>query len=335
MENKNQLVIVAEQNGLQPSKIDSLMHSFAAYFNEAKKLSEEARSIVVTDETQTDVMLKAREARLTLKSLRVKVEEVRVTLKEQSLREGRAIDGVSNLIKALIVPVEEHLEKQEKYAEIRELERIQKRYEDRIERLTPYVDDITLYNIKDMSDVAFENLFTGCKKTYDDRKAAEAKIEADRIAKEKADAEEAKRIREENEKLKKEAEEKEKAAAEERRLQEEKLAKERKANEEKLAAAKKEKEEAEAKLRKEKEAQAEKERKAREAEEAKKAAEEEAKRKALLAPDKEKLLEWANQIETKLTAPAVASHEAAEIVRATVASLNLIASKLREGSKTL
>jgi DNA repair exonuclease SbcCD ATPase subunit len=320
----NQLSIIAQQQGLQPSKIDSLMHSFAAYFNEAKKLSEAARSIVVTDETQTDLMLKARESRLTLKSLRVKVVQVHDSLKEQSLREGRAIDGVANLIKALIVPVEEHLERQEKYGELKQLERIQKKYEERISRLTPYVDDITLYAVKDMSDVAFENLFAGCKKNFEDRKAAEAKVEADRIAKEKADAEENERIRKENEKLKKEAEEKAEKQAEADRIAEEKL-----------AAAKKAKEDAEEKLRKEKEAQLEKERKIKEAEDAKKAAEEERRRKALLAPDKEKLLEWANQIETKLTAPAVESHEAAEIVRATISALDLIASKLREGAKTL
>jgi type IV secretory pathway VirB10-like protein len=268
-------------------------------------------------------MLKAREARLTLKSLRTHVEAVRVELKEQSLREGRAIDGVSNLIKALIVPVEKHLEKQEKYAEVKALERIQKKYEERVNLLSPFVEYISLYAIKDMPDAVFDNLLAGCKASYQAKKDAEAKAEADRIAKEKEKEEEDRKIREENEKLKKEAEEKQKESDRIAKEQEEKLEKERKAREE-----------AEAKLRAEKEAQEKKERDAKAAEEAKKAAEEEAKRKALLAPDKEKLVELAGTID-KITLPAVSSKEAGDVVNEVQTKLSALSNYLREKSKTL
>lgn len=324
MENQNnEIALVAQNAGLAPTGVENLLKRFAAYFNEAKKLAEGAKEIVVTDESQTDLMLKARETRLSLKSLRTHVEAVRVELKEQSLREGRAIDGVSNLIKALIVPVEEHLEKQEKYAEIKELERIQKKYEERIALLSPYVDDISLYAIKDMSDVVFDNLLAGCKASYQAKKDAEAKAEADRIAKEKEKEEEDRKIREENEKLKKEAEEKQKESDRIAKEQEEKLEKERKAREE-----------AEAKLKAEKEAQEKKERDAKAAEEAKKAAEEEAKRKALLAPDKEKLVELAGTID-KITLPAVSSKEAGDVVNEVQTKLSALSNYLREKSKTL
>ena len=222
MENQNnEIALVAQNAGLAPTGVENLLKRFAAYFNEAKKLAEGAREIIVTDESQTDLMLKAREARLSLKSLRTHVEAVRVELKEQSLREGRAIDGVSNLIKALIVPVEEHLEKQEKYAEVKALERIQKKYEERVNLLSPFVEDISLYAIKDMPDAVFDNLLAGCKASYQAKKDAEAKAEADRIAKEKEKEEEDRKIREENEKLKKEAEEKQNALFDKRLAEEE------------------------------------------------------------------------------------------------------------------
>ena len=319
----NEIALVAQNAGLAPTGVENLLKRFAAYFNEAKKLSEGAREIIVTDESQTDLMLKARETRLSLKSLRSHVEQVRVELKEQSLREGRAIDGVSNLIKALIVPVEEHLEKQEKYAEAKELERIEAKLKDRTEKLTPYVDDISLYAIKDMSDVAFENLLTGCKASFQAKKDAEAKAEADRIAEEKKKEEEAKKIREENEKLKREAELKEKESARINSEQEEKLKKEREAREE-----------AEAKLKAEKEAQEKKEADAKAAEDAKKAADEEAKRKALLATDKEKLIELAGTID-KITLPAVSSKEAGDVVNEVQVKLSALSNYLREKSKTL
>jgi len=319
----NEIALVAQNAGLAPTGVENLLNKFAAYFNEAKKLSEGAKEIVVTDESQTDLMLKARETRLTLKSLRTHVEAVRVELKEQSLREGRAIDGVSNLIKALIVPVEEHLEKQEKYAEIKELERVQKKYEERIELLSPFVDDISLYAIKDMSDVVFDNLLAGCKASFQAKKDAEAKVEADRIAKEKAKEEEDKKIREENEKLKRDAEAQEKESARIAAEQEAKLKKEREAREE-----------AEAKLKAEKEAKDKKEADDKAAEEAKKAADEEAKRKALLAPDKEKLIELAGTID-KITLPAVSSKEAGDVVNEVQTKLSELSNYLREKSKTL
>jgi type IV secretory pathway VirB10-like protein len=319
----NEIALVAQNAGLAPTGVENLLNKFAAYFNEAKKLSEGAKEIVVTDESQTDLMLKARETRLSLKSIRGHVEAVRVELKEQSLREGRAIDGVSNLIKALIVPVEEHLEKQEKYAEIKELERVQKKYEERIELLSPFVDDISLYAIKDMSDVVFDNLLAGCKASFQAKKDAEAKVEADRIAKEKAKEEEDKKIREENEKLKRDAEAQEKESARIAAEQEAKLKKEREAREE-----------AEAKLKAEKEAKDKKEADDKAAEEAKKAADEEAKRKALLAPDKEKLIELAGTID-KITLPAVSSKEAGDVVNEVQTKLSELSNYLREKSKTL
>lgn len=323
MTEPNQLVAIVQQSGLQENKIESLMESFAGHFKEAQKVANESRNIVVTEETQTELMAKARESRLKLKAIRVEVEKTRVDLKEQSLREGRAIDGVANVIKALIVPVEEHLEKQEKYAEIREMERLNKRYEERITVLTPYVDDITLYTLKDMSDAAFANLLQSSKNAWQAKKDAEAKAEAERIEKERNEAEEREKIRLENEKLRKEAEEREKIVAKERRLQEEKLIAERKAREE-----------AEAKLRREKEEQFRKEQELKAAEEARIKAEEEAKRKALLAPDKEKLIGFADMID-KLSAPQVASRDAGIVIEQAESKLFSVSNFIREKAKAL
>ena len=319
----NQLTIAVKKSGLQPSKVDSLLQSFTGYFGQAKELAGAAKGIVVTDESQTDLMIKARESRLDLKKIRIEVEKTRVELKGQSLRESRAIDGISNLIKALIVPVEEHLEKQEKYIETRELEQIEKRNSERITKLSAYVEDVTLYNIRDMSNDAFDKLLASSKAARDAEKAAEEKAEKERLAVEKKEAEERARIEKENKELKKEATEREK-----------KIAAEREANEEKLAAEKKKTEEAGVKLKAEKEAQEKKEREARELEEAKKKAEEEAKRKALLAPDKEKLIEFAGSID-KLQAPNLASREAGLILNEALGKLSEISGSLREKSKTL
>src|SRR5713226_7711522 len=109
------LKLIITQSGLAENKVQELMSNFSTAFNEARALVDSSKDIIVTSEDQIEEMSKAREARLKLKNLRVTVENTRKELKEQSLREGKAIDVAANIIKALIAPVEEHLEKQEQF----------------------------------------------------------------------------------------------------------------------------------------------------------------------------------------------------------------------------
>lgn len=323
IDQQNGLVEVVNQLGLDTNKSDYLMQNFVEFYGQAKDVVNCSKDIKVNDETQIDLMNRARESRLKLRDIRVECEKTRVRLKEQSLREGRAIDGIANVIKALIVPVEEHLEKQEKFAEYREAERRAKQYEERISKLSKYVTDVSLYSLKDMADEVFENLLSGCKLSWEKAREDEAKAEAERLAKIEADKAEQEKIRQENEKLRKEAEEKEKALEIERAKQAEEL---RKINEEK--------EKVEAKLRAEKEAQLKKEAQEKADAEAKLKAEEELKRKAMLAPDKEKLLEFATRLRS-VTAPAVMSKDADIILEKAMERVLDAITILQEESKKL
>jgi len=203
---ENQLQVILKDSGLEETKAAFILRNFQGYFTLADEWTIKARAIVVTKEDQTAEMEMARTGRLFLRSKRLAIEGARKELKEQALREGKAIDGIANVLKALIVPIEEYLERQEKFVEIQEEK---KREAMRIE--------------------------------------IEARIEAERIAKEKADAEERERMRLENERLKQEAIELEKQALaervkakEERRKQEALLSEERaKADAERKAQEKK------------------------------------------------------------------------------------------------
>ena len=319
----NQISTIVKQSGLQESKAETLMKSFTGYFGEAKTIVDQCKEIIVTSEDQVDLMQQAREARLKLKNIRNDCEKTRKELKEQSLREGRAIDGIANVIKALIVPVEEHLEKQEKYAEVQEELRVEKRLADRTEKLSKYVPDVTLYAIKDMDDEVFNNLLSGCKLSWEKAKKEEQDAEDKRIADEKDEADRQEKIRLENIELKKEADKKEKALEVERQKQADIL---RKANEEK--------EKVEAKLRAEKEDQLKKERDEKSIADAKLKADEEAKVKALLAPDKEKLLRFASEL-ALIKAPSVQNKESDLILDGAMAHLNNAIIELQNGAKKL
>lgn len=202
----NPLYKLATDNGVDIT--DETAKQFVCYYDQAREWLHKAKTIEVTAEDQAELMKTAREGRLFIKAIRVDVEKKRKELKEDSLKTGRAIDGVANLLKGLLEPIEQHLDKQEKFAENLAKERRKKLVLERVERLTQYVADTSFYDLGGMPDEAFEELFNASKIAHDkrraDRLAADEKDFADKQA-------EAKRIADqnvENARLKKEADDK-------------------------------------------------------------------------------------------------------------------------------
>lgn len=340
-EKNTELVAIAQESGLDDTKVKGLLSKFAEPFEHAQNALTHAKGIEVTSEDQTSQMEEARHARLELKDIRVGVEKTRKELKEQSLREGKAIDGMANIIKAMIVPAEEYLEKQEKFAVNLAAERLARLKAERLNILLQYTDTPTLYSYENMTQDIFDKLIVELKADKDAKEKATKDAELAELARQKAEREEQERIRQENARLKAEAEVKEEALAKERakaeadrQAAEDTARKEREAIEAKAA---KEQAEIQAKLdeaRKAREA-SEKAEADRKAEEARRlAAEEESKRSALLAPDKEKLMAFADVID-KLDLPNVSNREAGKLVDETKDFLNRISQNLRNKAKEL
>ena len=344
MENNQLQVILTEQNVAKENAAELLL-AFGAPFTEAGVILADYKkdkdgnmiltdkSIVVTKEDQFDLMADARTKRLALKNIRVDVEKKRKELKENSLRTGRAIDSVAKYVKDTIEPAEDYLELQEKFGEIKAAEKAAKIKLDRIEKLMKYTDDISLYNLDGMSDEQFESLLAGIKSQHEAKLADEKRIEDERIAQEKANIAEQERIRTENETLRKEAEAKEIEREIERKAEADKQAKiQAVADRERMAAqveldkerVKRETIEAEQRARDEadKKAQIEKD---------------DAERQALLSPDKDKLITFAQAIDTiRLTKlPVVKSKQAQVIVDEIDADLTALYTKITSGAKGL
>ena len=213
----NQLQVIVAESGLEPTKGAELLKRFEDYFSIAAEWETRAKAIIITDdncftEQGKFDMQSARNGRLFLRDKRIAIEKARKELKEQSLREGRAIDGIANVLKALIVPIEKHLEKQEHFVEIKAKE--------------------------EAARIGDEM-----------REKAEADRVAREQEEERARLEEEKRIRDENERLQKEAKAKDallakerKAAEKKTRVAEEKARKEREALEEKARVEREERE---------------------------------------------------------------------------------------------
>lgn len=213
---------------------EQLAGIFSPYIEEAKGWIEQAKSINIVDENQVQDILKARELRLSLKKVRTTVETRRKELKEDSLRKGKAIDGFANILKMLIEPVEDHLEKQEKFVELQIKARKEQLEAERKAELEKVETDSSFYDLKEMPQATYEQLLDTAKKNYELRKEAQRKEEEGRIERERAEAEERIKVKAEAERL-----------AQEARKMEEEQAKIR-AEREQFEREKRDKEEAEA-----------------------------------------------------------------------------------------
>ena len=248
-------------------------------------------------------MGRARQARLALKDIRVQTEKTRIQMKEDSLRTGKAIDGMANVIKFLIAPIEQHLQDQEDYGK-RMQEKAQAEQRD---LRTCEAGDLIRYfpqgvDIGVISDEEYAK-HLHLARIQDKAVRDEAdRVERERIEKEQREAAEREAMRAENERLRKEAAEQAEILAKERaeveRLRAEQEAKER-AERERIAAENRAKMEAD---------NAERERLRRE-----QAEKEAAEKAALEAPDKEKLHRLAVEIQY-ITLPEIESKEMKKVL---------------------
>lgn len=237
---ENQLEVIVKESGLESTKAQYILDNFKSYFEIAAEWEAKARLLIVTRANQKMEMEMARAGRLVLKEKRVALENARKKLKEDALREGKAIDGIANVLKALIIPIEEYLDQQERFVEIQEEkkkeamrleieERIKKEEEERLRKEAEEKERLRIENDR----LAKENAEKD-RLAIEEKKKADAALAAEKQkakeAQDKADSEK----REAEEKARKE---REKADAEKKAIEDKARADKEKAEEEKKKAA--------------------------------------------------------------------------------------------------
>jgi hypothetical protein len=193
---------IVQDSLIVKSKQDYILAEFKDFTAIADEWREKAMAIVVTDESQVELISQAKEGKKILKAKRIEIEKTRKKLKEQSLQEGRLIDGVAKHLMAIIEPAEKHLELQESFVLVMEQKRKAEVKAKRIEMLIPYSDVLNseFLQLDIITDEAFEGLLKNAKFMQ------QAKAESERLEREEQQkAEQAER--EEAEKLAKEREE--------------------------------------------------------------------------------------------------------------------------------
>lgn len=167
-QNNNQLQVILKEQHVPKAQADALIEAFGGPFNEVGEILADYQTIKVTDVNDTATMTKARVKRLALKKARTTVEGKRKELKENIVKQGRAIDSVARFVKEVIAPAEEYLQLQEDYAKLEAKRVAEAKRADRIARLSKYPVDPDFYNLDAITDEAFDDII--------------AKLEADRLA---------------------------------------------------------------------------------------------------------------------------------------------------------
>ena len=237
-----QEVANAQENAL------ALRNGFAGHFQQLHDLAQSAKAVLETEPK------KARAIRLNIRAVRCAADTTRENLKAESLRYGKAVQGIYNVLAYQAIPMEEALEKIEKAEELREQARKEALETERNIELMPYMEVAHLH-LGEMPESAYKALLAGAQSAHaaklaeiEQQKIAEAERkqkEADeRAERERMRQEEAAKLKAENErqaaelsKMRREQEAKDAAELKERQRQAAEQEKERKETERKLKEA--------------------------------------------------------------------------------------------------
>lgn len=237
---------------------------FLPMLEKMTELENEYNAILGLNIEEPKTAKAAKELRLKYVKIRTATADIHKSQKDYFLKGGRFVDGWKNAQLFASQGKEEALERIEKHAENLERERLEKLQLLRVALLADYVENASELALSAMSDDVFEAYLTTKKQQFEDRKAAELKAEADRIAREKAEAEAREAQRLENIRLKEEADKREAEIEKERLAAQKERERVEKENADKLAAERKAAAEEAARIKADNDAKLEAERKERE-----------------------------------------------------------------------
>lgn len=197
---------------LDKKKVENILTRFREDVSLDPDVLASALSIVVTDESQTDIIADARKMRLAFKAERVRIEHTRKDLKEQLVCEGQLIDGIARKLKDDISEAEDHLEAQERFVELQAANRRAALQTAREAELWAVEYDGTMIDLGNMHPDAYAGLLSNAKQAKADRDQAVADAEAERVRLEQERIEREAALAAENERLRIEQEEAQKEA---------------------------------------------------------------------------------------------------------------------------
>jgi len=183
------------------------------------------------EEITPEIVADAKRLRLDMSKVRTQTETLRKQEKAEYLRAGKAIDGVSNIVKWAVTDKETKLKEIETHFETIEKERLQELQDTRVKQIIKFVPDAESRDLAGMADDVWDIYLTGAENQYQERIKAEEIAKKEREQAEKLERDKRIAAEKENKRLQKEAAARAKAEAKERAEHQKKLNKERKERE--------------------------------------------------------------------------------------------------------
>lgn len=206
----SELAAIIKREQIPVDSATQLTKTFGPLHTRLNATLSTAKNVQGTGENVIERKL-ARECRLALREVRCDIENVRKDAKADTLRYGKAVDGMANVLKFLCEPEEERLEAIEQFEARKEAARIATLVAERSAALVAVNADPAAFNLGTMNTETWNTVIAAATKAKADKEEAERQAEADRVQKEAAAAAERARIIAENARLKKEAEERQAA----------------------------------------------------------------------------------------------------------------------------
>lgn len=181
--------IQKEIAGINITRVKQIVDDYDLPLVEIDQKIKESMQIIVTDESDTDGMTRAKSHREWLKAERIRAKKNHDKIKENVKIEGAVIDFIERKVRTAIQPAEDHLIKQEKFAEEMARLRQEKIKNDRMAIIGEIVGNRTLYYNTDMIGTVSDELFEGfVLKVKFDVKEHDDKVNAERLEREKREA---------------------------------------------------------------------------------------------------------------------------------------------------
>lgn len=181
---ENLITIEAKSYGIEEQKANELIGNLPQIQSERSVLQEQYNEVIKLDIEEANTSKIAKELRL--KIVKNRTQGIGVwhkTTKDFFLKGGQFVDAIKRKEEAVNIQMEETLEAIEKHAENKEKERLYKLQVDRLELISPYLENTFGLDLAVMSEEMFENFLIGSKQKH------EAKIEAERLESERIENE--------------------------------------------------------------------------------------------------------------------------------------------------
>lgn len=171
-----------ELNLIEASKAEQIRNTFEPMAEMLKEFEDLYNEIAKESEggITKELTAKAKRLRLDIAKVRIETEKIRKDQKEEYLRAGKAIDGVSNILKWAVTEKENKLKDIENHFELLEKQRIADLQDKRVKKLSKYVDDANERNLGEMDDDVWNAYFSAKKQAWEDEQEAIKKAEEER-----------------------------------------------------------------------------------------------------------------------------------------------------------